>query len=233
MLLGKPLAGHLTDEPRPRERARGWSPFAPAVVATHEFARPIAKATVPFNEVLDARRSRLGGSVTWSQVADLLWFAAGARGYGSTGRAGLPIQWSAAPSAGGLSCVQVVCVADDASRPRLYDPLGHRLLEISADGEAVSLANREAVAGLVGNASGCTLRLVADGDKLSAAYDDAESLMLRDAGALTATLALCATWLGMTACPLGLMGQNLVSALGFPAQRFRAVGAILIGSAEP
>jgi hypothetical protein len=182
--------------------------------------------------VLEARRSGLGGPVTWSQIADLLWFAAGVRGYHSTGRAGLPIQWSASPSAGALGCVYIVCLAEDSSRPRLYDPFGHRLLEIRADGEAVSRANRQAVAALVGTAGGSTLRLMVDWGKLSAAYHDAESLMFRDAGALMATLALCATWLGMTACPLGLVGEDLVSALGFPADRFRAAGAVQIGSVE-
>jgi hypothetical protein len=232
MRLGKHLAGHPTEEPRPREPTGDWSPFEPVVVAVHEFARPVAKATISFNEVLEARRSRIGGPVTWSQVADLLWFAAGARGYGSVGRSGLPIHWSPTPSAGGLGCVHVVCLAEEASPPRLYDPFGHRLLEIRADGKAVSRANRQAVAALVGTAGGCTLRLVVDWGKLSAAYDNAESLMFRNAGALMATLGLCATWLGMTACPLGLVGEDLVSALGFPADRFRAAGAVQIGNVE-
>ncbi len=207
-----------------------WRPFEPVIVATHQFARPVPNATVSFGKILEDRRSRLGGPVTWDQVADVLWFAAGARGFGSVGRAGLPIQWSATPSAGGLNCVQIICVGEDGSRPRLYDPFEHRLFEIEADGEAIARANREAVAALVGQAGGCTLRLVADWGKLSTAYDNAESLMFRDAGALVATLALCATWLGMTACPLGLVGEDLVLALGFPTDRFRAAGAIQIGS---
>src|SRR3546814_4488976 len=57
--------------------------------------------------------------VAWPRIADLLWFAAGVRGYHPVGRAGIPIQWSATPSVGGLGCVHVVCLADDGSRPRL------------------------------------------------------------------------------------------------------------------
>jgi len=131
-----------------------------------------------------------------------------------------------------LGCLHIVCVAETASRPRLYDSIEHRLLEIEADGEAVARLNREAVESLLGRASGCTLRLMADWSKLSAAYENAESLMFRDAGAMTTTLMLCATWLGLTACPLGFVGQSFVEPLGLPTDRFKAVGAIQIGRAE-
>ena len=170
--------------------------------------------------------------MTWEQIADLLWFAVGARGYKAAGRAGLPVQWSATPSAGGLGCLHIVCVAETASRPRLYDSIEHRLLEIEADGEAVARLNREAVESLLGRASGGTLRGRGGWGKLSGAYENAESLMFRDAGAMTTTLMLCATWLGLTACPLGFVGQSFVEPLGLPTDRFKAVGAIQIGRAE-
>lgn len=226
------MAGPLTDEPRPRASTGDWKPFEAAIVVAHRFARPVPDTTQSFSAVLESRRSRLGSVVTWEQIADLLWFAVGARGYEAAGRAGLPVQWSATPSAGGLSCLHVVCIAETASRPRLYDSIEHRLLEIEADGEAVTRLNREAVEILLGRASGCTLRLMADWSKLSAAYENAESLMFRDAGALTTTLMLCATWLGLTACPLGFVGQSFIEPLGLPNDRFRAVGAIQIGRAK-
>lgn len=229
MRRGKRLAGTRINEPQPRRSTGDWSPFEPVVMAVHDFARPTTKPAALFAEVLEARRSSLGGSKTWSQIADLLWFAAGVRGHHPAGRAGLPIQWSATPSAGGLGCVRIVCLADNGSRPRLYDPFGHRLLELDVEAGFVAEANREAVKAVVGAAAGCTLRLVADWAKLSAAYTDAESLMFRDAGALMAMLALCATWLDMTACPLGFLGDDLVPKLGFPADRFRGVGAVQIG----
>lgn len=229
---GKRLAGPLIDEPRPRASKGDWKPFEPAIVVAHSFARPIPDTTQSFSAVLEGRRSRLGSAVTWEQIADLLWFAVGARGREDEGRAGLPVRWSATPSAGGLGCVHLVCIGETGSRPRLYDPIEHRLIEIEAAGEAVARLNREEVECLLGRASGCTIRLVADWSKLSAAYENAESLMFRDAGALAATLMLCATWLGLTACPLGVVGQSLVEPLGLPSDRFRAVGAIQIGRAE-
>jgi hypothetical protein len=51
---------------------------------------------------------------------------------------------------------------------------------------------------------------------------------LRDAGCLVSTLCLCAEWLDLAACPLGFLGEDMVSPLGFPQPRFRAVGGVQI-----
>ena len=40
MLRGKRLAGTRINEPQPRRSTGGWSPFEPAVMAVHDFARP-------------------------------------------------------------------------------------------------------------------------------------------------------------------------------------------------
>lgn len=182
-----------------------------------------------FGDVLESRRSGLGASVSWSRIADLLWFAAGIRGKHSHGRAGFPIQWSATPSAGGLGCVQIVCISDIDGLARLYDPFEHKMFELLADQQHIAAANRCAVEAVVGDFRGCTLRFIADHSKASAAYSSAENLLLRDAGALLATIGLCATWLGMTACPLGFLGQDLLASLGFPNERFLGVGGVQIG----
>src|SRR5205085_4603752 len=113
--------------------------------------------------------------ITWLRVADLLWFASGIRGSAETGRAGIPIYWSPAPSAGGLSCLHIVCIQDDGSAAKLYDPLLHRFLVLSANAARVARANSESVEAVLGSAGGCTLRLVGDWGKLSAAYFNAES----------------------------------------------------------
>jgi hypothetical protein len=61
-----------------------------------------------------------------------------------------------------------------------------------------------------------------------AVYENADSLILRDAGCLVSTLCLCAEWLDLAACPLGFLGEDMVTPLGFPRPRFRAVGGVQI-----
>jgi hypothetical protein len=71
---------------------------------------------------------------------------------------------------------------------------GERFGEVA--GGLRAYANREAIKAAVGADRGCTLRLIGDWTKLSAAYSHAESLLFRDAGCLSATIGLCAAYLG-------------------------------------
>lgn len=193
--------------------------------------RPTNSPAANFHTVLESRRSQVGGSVTWLQVGDLLWNAVGARGMADAGRAGLPIQWSATPSAGGLAAIHIICISDDGSPARLYDPLTHSFFELAADAAPIAGANQRKVGELIGPYRGCTLRLVGDRAKLDAAYFNSDSLLFRDAGAVIGTIGLCASWLGLTACALGFTGDDFVHELGYPSDRFRGAGGIQIGAA--
>lgn len=121
-------------------------------------------------------------------------------------------------------------MAEDCSAPRLYDPVNHAFLVLRADNELVYLENREAVLSVTGSHSGCTLQLVSDRSKISAAYENVDSLVFRDAGAVLATVCLCAEWLGLSACPLGFLGNAMLPLLGLPEDRFQGVGGVQISS---
>ena len=183
----------------------------------------------PFGEVLESRRSAVAGSIGWQEVGELLWYAIGVRGYDDRGRAGIRTEWRPTPASGGLHAISTVCISgvpDEA--PRLYDPNDHALDVLDADSSAIAAANADDLVGMVGVARGCTMRLIADSAKIEAAYENYESLLLRDAGCIIATVCLCAEWLGLRACPLGFLGQALVPAFGFPQPRFWAMGGIVI-----
>ena len=112
----------------------------------------------------------------------------------------------------------------------LYDGFEHRLGPLALDVGAVIFTNAQDVSAVLGQAHGWTIRLIADVDKANAAYENAWSLILRDAGCLVMTVCLVAEWLGLRACPLGLMGHSLSRALGFPGKRFKGVGAVQVCS---
>lgn len=99
------------------------------------------------------------------------------------------------------------------------------MLHLNVDG-GLRERNRDEVSGHFGRVAGCTVRFIGDASKVDAAYTDADSLILRDAGALLATLCLCAEWLGVSARPLGFLGDEIVQQLGFPASRFVGLGGV-------
>jgi Nitroreductase family len=228
MTHGKRLAGILTDEPRPRENPLAWAPFIVRTSGIERLARPKVPARRDFEDVLAARRSSIGQPIEWSNVSELLWYAIGYKGYAEAGRAGLPIAWSASPTSGGLQAVQIVCISDDGSAPRLYDAKRHEFAILEANPKSATSENAAAVRAVTGTHRGCTLRLIGDRSKLFAAYENADSLLYRDAGCIVATLCLCAEWLKLSACPLGFLGQSMLPLLGFPQDQFCAVGAVQI-----
>ncbi len=223
------MAGIRTDEPYPRNEPLSWESFRPSSLEVERLIRPQPPGPRDFADVIRARRSELAGPVGWSHVAELLWHAAGSKGYADSGRAGVPIEWRASPSAGGLHPINLLCINDDAdSRPRLYNSIDHAFHILNVDSEAIATKNATAVAALLGAHRGCTIRFIADISKVKAVYENADSLVLRDAGCLISTLCLCAEWLDLAACPLGFLGEEMVTLLGFPQPRFRAVGGVQI-----
>jgi hypothetical protein len=220
----------LTDEPVPRRPPSIWQPFVATGSTLEKLQRPTARGDRSFQDVLSARRSSIGNSVGLPLVGELLWHAAGLKGYAQAGRAGLPIGWSASPTSGGLQSICIVCISDDGSAPRLYEPSSHAFSVLATNSSAVHDENEVAVASVAGVRRGCTLRLIGDRSKLLAAYENVDSLLLRDAGAIVATICLCAEWLGLCACPLGFLGNALLPLIGFPTDRFQGVGAVQISS---
>jgi nitroreductase len=77
-------------------------------------------------------------------------------------------------------------------------------------------------------ANGTFLALVADMARPRSAYANSESLVWRDAGALLQTIALVAELFGLGFCPLGILGNEVVTELHSDGQLL-AVGAAAIG----
>jgi hypothetical protein len=164
-------------------------------------------------------------------VGELLWHAAGVRGSAQTGRAGLPIEWRPTPSAGALHPIHLVCIASDQVQPiRLYDPSLHAFRDLVSPPEPVYRSNGQLVRAVLGSCFGVTVRLVADMEKARAAYENADSLVLRDAGCMLATIGLCAEAMRMRSSVLGFLGDEIVAELSLPPNRFAGIGGIQVSA---
>jgi hypothetical protein len=90
--------------------------------------------------------------------------------------------------------------------------------------------NAVSVAELAGAREGTTIQFIADPARYRACYDNAETLIWRDAGAMLAVVALVATALGLASTPLGRHGDEIVQAAEI-GDHFLAVGGIHVSSA--
>lgn len=191
---------------------------------------PPAPDTLSFFEVLEQRRSeRAMGPASVALIGKLLWHSARVRAeydseYGH-------IQSRAAPSAGGLQCADIIVSRlGEIPGVHLYDPMSHALCEFTPHmPEGVARYHAE-IEEVFPESKGCVITLLADQGKADAKYENAESLLLRDSGALMATLQLCATALGALFCFSGNLGTTLSAAVNANSECRIPVGSGIFGT---
>ena len=222
------MGTHTDREPRPRKKPRKWA--AQQIDATGLFVLPrdVRTPESSFIDVLNARRSRIGGPLDVRDLSSLLWHSMLIRERNHDGRFGIPWESRSAPSSGGLHPIQVLCLPLENAEPGgLYRARDHVVLDISGGPKACEL-NTVSVAELTGATAGTTLQFVADWSKLDACYEEAKSILWRDSGALAASVCLIATALELTAIPLGRLGTDIVRAAGI-SEPFVGAGAVHVG----
>ena len=209
----------------PRSQPRRWSPHKFGVVGVEDLPRGVHNPEAPFLQVLNARVSRFGGSLAPGDLSSALWHSMLLRERRPIGRFGLPWESRSAPSAGGLHPIHLLCLPIGENGPvALYDPDRHRHLLLTG-GAAAYAENAASVLELTGATAGTTLQFAADHSKIDACYENADSLLWRDAGALAATVCLVAAALELAAVPLGRTGTRILRAAGLP-DPFIGVGAV-------
>lgn len=137
------------------------------------------------------------------------------------------------PSAGALHPIDVA-ILDWRVTPRVmrYQPIGHTLQVLALkDRNKVSVL-AEKIRDVVPLAKGTSVVFLGDVGRVGAFYENPHSLLWRDAGALLQTLLLSATAFRLACCPVGLLGGELVEAIGLEG-RLIGAGACIIGRALP
>jgi hypothetical protein len=133
------------------------------------------------------------------------------------------------PSAGALHPMETVLV-DWRGSPRAmrYNARVHRLelLVVTNPGPLRHFART--CADMLPDAWGTALVFIGHESRVAAAYEDPASLLWRDSGALMQTLFLTATAFRLAFCPLGILGHEVIQALGLPRDVV-ATGAALLG----
>ncbi len=216
-------------EPHPRGEPAPWRPVDWPVRRTIALRSLPPAPSARFSDVMAYRRSeRCMMPPTLGQVLDVLRFSSALRSEWSY--QGI-VRHNAPPiSGGGLHGIDLVIVPH-AKHARLfrYDRAADRL-------EALYVAQPEKIVDLLGRSGACLpsargmiVGLVADQLKYQAAYEDGESLIWRDSGALLQVIAMSAFAFGFACCPLGLHGIEIVEALEADGDRMTACGLVQIG----
>jgi hypothetical protein len=214
----------IDGEPVPRLSASAQKcilPVGPAI----DLPRGIECPQIDFFEVLRRRRSATGGALPIEFLSSLLWHSTLLRER-RAGRFGVAWESRSAPSAGGLHPIRLIALPLDNSAPQgVYDDRRHALTPVD---EAALIKNRANVGEILGTTAGTTIQFAADVALVDTCYENAGSLIWRDAGALAATMCLVAAALGFAATPVGRTGDAIVRAAGMPVA-FAGAGAVHVG----
>ncbi len=198
-------------EPLPRLEAAPIARRLPDWPIVSNWPRQVRAPAHDFLSTLHARRSRIGGNVGEEDLASLLRHSTLLRERRFDGRFGA---WESrsAPAAGGLHALHLLCLPfDKRDACGLYDAEAHGLRALNTLERARAL-NRQSVATIADAEKGTTLQIVADRHRYEGCYDHCDSLIWRDAGALTAVVSLVATLLGLVSVSLGRHGNDIVLA---------------------
>ena len=222
----------IDEEPLPRSETLPWHRIEVRHGGVYALPRDILTPDAAFFDVLRGRSSRTGGPLSERELSSVLWHAMQLRESRRWGRFGIGWESRNAPSAGGLHPLRILCIPlDDSSIVGLHEPEAHALLRCAIDDKPVRLANRKSVFDLLSADTGTTLQIVADPTKIDACYINSDTLLLRDVGALVATISLVATALRLTSCTLGRTGTDICRSAGL-ATPYIGLGAVHIGSAQ-
>lgn len=214
-------------EPRPRSQIQPYHPFAWPTGSSIGLVPPedIAQS---FCDVVAARRSaRTFGPLAMTDMSSLLWYSSRVLARQSSAL-GFDLSQRPAPSAGAIHPIHLLACSPAQDSWQRYDPDRHCITEVPHG----LLAPRDAmarVAPAVSPQQGTLLWLAAEVGKTASKYENPESLIWRDAGALIAHLGLVASYLGLHFCALGETGATWGAELD-EAQLICGVGTALVGA---
>jgi SagB-type dehydrogenase family enzyme len=144
------------------------------------------------------------------------------------------ISWESrpVPSAGGLHPIRLFVIdrEGDMWRLRLYDPRAHAISSVTPVDELAFTRFCTEVEAVLHPGGGTIVWFVADWNVVDSKYQNADSLVWRDAGAMLSTICLVAEGLELNCCPIGITGDpTITEALG-GQDKLLGVGGCIVGS---
>lgn len=214
--------------PVPRERPKQYTPFAWVDGKTDYLPPPSLLPTVEFADVIAARRSRTDfGRLSQEALSKLLWLSCRVQQTG-TRVLGFPLTRRPVSSAGAIHPIHLLIHHPEDHGLLRYVPESHAVVEVAGNTPDVDEI-RHTINQIVFATNATILFFVAEPGKTAAKYENAFSLIWRDAGVLLGHLALVAQAVGLHFCAIGKTGDPWASSLDQEG-RLVGVGMALVGA---
>jgi SagB-type dehydrogenase family enzyme len=216
--------------PIPRESTLPYSEFKYQIKEKVYLSEPNVLIDSFVIDVLTSRRSRRTfKTVSAEKLNALLWHSA--RVICLTPPVASRWQHRSYPSAGGLHPIDLLVFIgrEGSENVLLYDPLAHGLSKVVINEGAYFTQLLDLTNQVVPLEEATIIWLGAQFERTLSKYENGESLVWRDAGALIATISLVAESLGLNCCALGITGEPFLSQMLNSRGKVVGVGGVLIG----
>lgn len=218
------------NEPHPRVKTRAYTPASwPQGTRT-----PLAPRSEPLNvdlvALLEQRQTRreFTRELTDAELGDFLWLSCRSRS-SRPSPFGFEQESRPNPSAGGMHPIHVLLARAMQDWYR-YEPVEHSLVQLPATQMTAAQARQESAV-LVPLNRGVLIALAAEPGRTAAKYENPESLVWRDAGTVLGYMSVVAEALGLSFCPLGILGDRFVGAMTEGEPHIHAAGLAILGAA--
>lgn len=213
--------------PRPRAEPRQYMPVGWANSPLVPLPDVFLPDTPSFAAVVQTRRTRYSFSrLSIEQLAALMQLTCRVRATLSSALS-FPQSYRPTPSAGAIHPVHVVLHSPGDAAIYRYDNIEHGLRQLDTSLDVMAL--REAMHEVIDAPNATLLLFVAEPGMTESKYENAASLVWRDAGVLLGMFAMAAEALSLNFSPMGVTGEPWVSQL-IPNTSLVGVGAAFVGA---
>lgn len=221
-----------SNSPIPRMIEVPYTDFKYEITKRIYLATPESIPAVNFFDIIESRASRREfEKLPIDRLSVLLWYSAKTRLVAKLDKGNL-WQHRPTPSAGGRHPIDILIInsnGEEYAPIYLYDPVAHALCQLSFSNEILKKF-LETINNVVPIGKATVIWFAAQFGRTLSKYENGESLVWRDAGALLATMAFAAEALNINCCPIGITGEPWISEILSSNKLVVGAGGCLFGN---
>lgn len=217
-------------QPIPRSLCLSFEEFSYPIASRKYLPIPQQDVTVLAQNIIGCRQSRRSfAQPSEEELSEVLWHTSKVKNVFENG-----LQHRGAPSAGGIHPIDLLLLSTDSHNAYVYDPIAHAMLILETDEDFLTdrigqhLMDRFQFTG-----SGVAVIFMAQFSRTMSRYENGESLVWRDSGALLATFYFVTEMLGLACCGIGDSCDYIIDSVLSSAGILRGVGGCVIGQRAP
>jgi len=221
----------MPSNPKPKFQEDKPTVFNYCIGETLSLIKPVNLDPISFWDVISSRRSmRTFHQLSLDEISKVLWLSAKVQDI-SVQDNGYILTRRPSASAGARHPVDIILLSpalDNFKSCYYYNPFDHTLNKLILPDLIIKhFLNHVNSIFQVGD--GTVLWFIAHSLRTEVKYDNSQSLIWRDAGALIHSVQLACTGCNINSCPVGSLGEPFISQMFSGNENIFGVGGIVIG----